>query len=453
MKINYNVAALRANRSLAASNRAVEKSLGKLSSGYKINRAVDDSAGMAIARKMKTQIEGLDQAARNGGDGISVLQTAEGTVTEIASMLQRMRELAVQAASDTNTMEDRKNLNEEIEQLKKEVDQLAEQTEYNTKTLLDGSLERVSYTNAPNVEVLSVSDEVTAADYGFSISSYGEPARLSVSLPSDALTEGGKIEINGESISFNAGESAEDVYEKLRDLCECVNINLSEEGEMKTVEAGSDKRIVINCDSSIASVLGIETYTVSDPGKDAGVELSSGFPETASATVKGNTISITDYNGYEIRMELLSEMDDANDEPTLTVENAGPLGVQVGANQTQDMDFNIPRISIKTLGIEKINLRSADGANESITTIDKALNRVNAIRAKIGAYQNRMESAIASLEAASENVTQAMSRVEDVDMASEMTTYTSKTVLAQAGTSMLAQANSRPQSVLSMLQM
>lgn len=452
MKITYNVPALRANRFLSASNNAVDKSIEKLSSGYKINKSVDDSAGMAISRKMKTQIEGLEQASRNGGDGISVIQTAEGTVAEVTAMIQRMRELAVQAANDTYTMDDRKMIQDEINQLNDQIAMLSEQTEYNTKTLLNGSLERVSYADAPNVEILSSSDMVTAQEYDFSISEYGTSASLEISIPSESMPAG-TIEINGESVTIGAGESGESAFEKIRDLCECVSIELDEEGQMKTVLAGSDQRIVINCSAELAGVLGIDTTVMSEAGTDAVVELGEGFPPTASATVKGNQVSITDYSGYEMLLELKPDMEESSEELKLTIEDGGPLVVQIGANQKQEIEISIPKITPKTLGIDKINLRSADGANNAITALDEALNRINAIRSKIGAYQNRIETAIASLDESSEDVTRALSRVEDVDMASEMTNYTSKTVLAQAGNSMVAQVNSRPQSVLSMLQM
>lgn len=452
MKITYNVPALRANRFLSASNNAVDKSIEKLSSGYKINKAVDDSAGMAISRKMKTQIEGLEQASRNGGDGISVLQTAEGTVAEVTSMIQRMRELAVQAANDTYTMDDRKKIQDEVNQLSEQIYMFSEQTEYNTKTLLNGSLERVSYADAPNVEILSSSDIVTAQEYDFSISEYGTKAETQITLPSGNMPAG-TIEINGESVTIGAGEDAESAFEKIRDLCECVNIELNEEGEMKTVLAGSDQRITITCSAGLADALGIETTVVSEAGTDAVVELGEGFPPTASATVKGNQVSITDYSGYEMLLDLKPDVEEGSEEVKLTIEDGGPLVVQIGANQKQEIEISIPKVTPKTLGIDKINLRSADGANQAIIALDEALNRINAIRSKIGAYQNRMETAISSLDESSEDVTRAMSRVEDVDMATEMTNYTSKTILAQAGTSMVAQVNSRPQSVLSMLQM
>lgn len=452
MKITYNIAALRANRCLSASNNAVDKSIERLSSGYKINKSVDDSAGMAISRKMKTQIEGLEQAARNGGDGTSVLQTAEGSVGEVISMVQRMRELAVQAANDTYTMDDRKTIQDEVNQLNEQIAMLSEQTEYNTKTLLNGSLERVSYADAPNVEILSSSDVVMAQDYDFSIVEYGTCAEFEINVPTASMPAG-TIEINGESVTIDAGEPGESAFEKIRDLCECVNIELTEEGGMKTVLAGSDQRIIITCSPELANELGISTTEMSEAGTDAVVELGEGFPTTASATVKGNIVSITDYSGYEMMLELKPDMEDGSEELKLTIEEGGPLVVQIGANEKQEIEISIPKITPKTLGIDKINLRSAEGANAAITALDEALDRINAIRSKIGAYQNRIETAIASLEESSEDVTQAMSRVEDVDMAVEMTNYTSKTILAQAGTSMVAQVNSRPQSVLSMLQM
>lgn len=461
MKINHNIPALRSNRSLNKNDKALSASLQKLSSGYKINKAADDSAGLAISRKMKTQIDALYQSSRNSADGISVLQTAEGALDEVTAMVQRMRELAVEAANDTYTMDDRKGIQDEIDQLSQEIDRLSEQTEYNTKNLLGGGLQRVNSADSTSIEVLSLSDEVLPSDYSFSIEEYGTKATASMGMAEDSLTEGASIEINGESIIFEAGASAELINEKIRDLCECVSVDWDMEGgTLSTCLAGSDQQIRISCTNALAELLGIDgdadgykTTLNSEHGTDATLEIGEGFSESTTAVCKGNRVLITDTSGFSLEIELNPEAEDANEDVLLSVEDAGPMLVQVGANENQEVEIAIPKINSKTLGLDRVNIRSGLGATVALTYLDEALSKITDVRSKIGAYQNRLDSAIASLDTTGENVTHAMARVADTDMASEITEYTSKNVLVQAGESMLAQANSRPSNVLTMLQM
>lgn len=461
MKINHNISALRSNRSLTRNNNALSESIQRLSSGYRINKAADDSAGLAISRKMKTQIDALYQSKRNGSDGISVLQTTEGALEEMTSMIQRMRELAVEAANDTYTMDDRKNIQDEIDQLSQEIDRLSEQTDYNTKKLLAGDLQRVNNATSTSVEVLSMSDEVLPEEYSFAIEEYGTSAEASMSAASDSLSGDASIEINGESVLFKDGASAESINEAVRDLCECVSINWDmDEGGLSTILAGSDQQIRITCTNNLAGILGIEgdsdgyrTTFNSEYGTDAQISLEDGFSSTITAVCHGNRVSITDTMGFSLEMELDPQAEDASEDVLLSVEDAGPLLVQIGANENQEINIAIPKINSKTLGIDRVNVRSGLGATIALSYLDTALSKITAVRSKIGAYQNRLDSAISSLEVTGENVTHAMARVGDTDIAAETTEYTSKNVLVQAGESMLAQANSRPQNVLTMLQM
>lgn len=461
MKINHNISALRSNRSLTKNNNALSDSIQRLSSGYRINKAADDSAGLAISRKMKTQIDALYQSERNSSDGISVLQTAEGALDEVTAMVQRMRELAVEAANDTFTMDDRKTIQDEIDQLSKEIDRLSEQTEYNTKNIFGGGLQRVNNASSTSVEVLSLSDEVLPNEYEFNIEEYGTSATASITKAEGSLNSEGSIEINGERISFKEGTSAESINEAIRDLCECVSIDWDmEEGTLTTVLAGSDQQIRISCTDNLAALLGISgesdgynTVYNSEYGTDAKIELVGGFDSGTTAVCLGNRVSITDMMGFSLEMNLDPESEGASDEVVLSVEDAGPMIVQVGANENQEIGIVIPKINSRTLGLDRVNVRSNLGATVALSYLDTALSKITAVRSKIGAYQNRLDSAVSSLGVTGENVTYAMARVADTDMASEMTEYTSKNVLVQAGESMLAQANSRPQNVLTMLQM
>lgn len=461
MIINHNISALRSNRSLSRNNNALSDSIQKLSSGYRINKAADDSAGLAISRKMKTQIDALYQSERNSSDGISVLQTAEGALDEMTAMVQRIRELAVEAANDTFTMEDRKAIQSEIDQLSSEIDRLSEQTEYNTKNLLGGGLQRVNNASSTSVEVLALSDEVLPDEYEFTIEEYGVSATAAISKAEESLASEGSIEINGERIFFEAGTSADAINERIRDLCECVSIDWDmEEGLLSTVLAGSDQQIRISCTDNLAELLGISgdsdghntTYN-SDFGTDAKIELAGGFEAGTTVVCLGNRVNITDMKGFSLEMKLDPEAEGASEEVALAVEDAGPMLVQVGANENQEIGIVIPKINSETLGIDRVNVRSGLGATIALSYLDTALEKITAARSKMGAYQNRLDSAVSSLAVTGENVTYAMARVADTDMATEMTEYTSRNVLVQAGESMLAQANSRPQNVLTMLQM
>lgn len=506
MKINHNIAAMTANNHLSKTNKALDKSLEKLSTGFKINKAADDAAGMAISQKMKTQIAALDRASQNAADGISVIQTAEGALSEVESILQRMRELSVQAANGTNTLEDRKSIQAEINQLNAEIQRISDTTEFNTKTLLDGNIDQQSYSDNSLVQLISLSDTVQHKDYNLSIECDPRQAVLvGAAIPDvDAVITGaqaGVININGVEIEVKQGESVSEVYEKIRETCDTLNINvfssdksadpnayeragykatpLTDTNSLIFVskEYGSRAEISIVCeDTDLCQVLGLSTSAKAQ-GIDAQVDIDriNSFNPTATYTCKGNILTVTDSNSFEMVFEIFpgtsgTTYTDATitgtttytqtGTPTLsaaqpvkvTVLNAGPMELQIGANEGQGMSVKIPAMNPKTLGTEDINVCSEQGAQKAIAALDFAIEKVSATRAQLGAYQNRLEHSIANLDTTSENMSEALSRIEDVDMAEEMANYTQKQVLSQAGTSMLAQANERPQTILSLLQ-
>ena len=242
MKINHNISALKANVQLNKNDNAMSKSLEKLTSGFKINNASDDPAGMAISRKMKAQIRGLEKASSNASDGISVIQTAEGALEEVSSCLQRMNELAVQAANGTYTTEDRNAIQLEIDQLNEEIQRISDTTEFNTKKLLDGSVDRKSYTDSLDVKIIAIADEVAASDK-YHIVVQEDPRQavvLGQSMEKDIkLTDTifdidqndkhkkqeAAITVNGQTILINETDTYNSVYEKLRDLCSSIDIN------------------------------------------------------------------------------------------------------------------------------------------------------------------------------------------------------------------------------------
>ncbi len=505
MRINHNISAITANSQLKRTNSALDLSLERLSSGFRINKAADDAAGLAISRKMQTQIDGLTQASRNASDGISVIQTAEGAMNEIESMLQRMRELSVQATNDTNTTEDREQIQKEVDQLISEITRVADTTEFNTKSLLNGSIDRKSYSSAQKVSLFSVSDNVMTKEYTITVTQDPRQAVVQGNAINGfengenvSESEAGTITINGESVSIEPGDSLSSIYTKLRDLGEGIGVKVFpsdgnatyEDGTDSTAgyepmemtegaslifvsdEYGSDISVQINVDNeALATALGLGTSIPIAYGVDAQATLGEEFSETATVNGLGKKVTVSDIDGFEMVFEVMPwcsgttytditpEEDSVSDistgdevEAGITVLEAGPMALQIGANEGQTLEVRIPDISSEKLGVNNVNVKSHNGAERAITTIDLAINQVSGIRAKLGAYQNRLEHSINNLETSNENMTEALTRVLDTDMATEMTEYTQKNVLAQAGTSMLAQANERPQMVLNLLQ-
>ena len=468
MQINHNIPAFMANSNLNKANDKVQKSLERLSSGYRINRAADDAAGMAIAQKMHAQIVGLQRASRNSADGVSMIQTAEGALNETENILQRMRELAVQAANGTNTLEDRESMQKEIDALKSEIDRLAKETEFNTKKLLDGSCSRLSTTDTPDVSIISVSDSVGLGAYSVTVTTAATKASFTASMNAGFTTVTsameGKVYINGESVEITAGQTLEDVYSTIRDFGTKVGVDvapINAAGKEVAIGAavsllfsagnyGSSVKVEVTCDNSdLADALGIKNGIMT-LGNDAAVTLNSGYEVTATTKGDGTKVVVSDRSGFEMVIDTNGAT--AGKKANIQVLDAGQVVLQVGANEGQEIELSIPAATCEALDITYVNVNTQDNASASITMIDDAIGQVSAIRSKLGAYQNRLESAINSLDTSALNLTESVSRIEDTDMAEEMANYTQYNVLTQAGTSMLAQANNRPQQILQLLQ-
>lgn len=372
MRIGTNMSAVIANRYLTKSETTLQKSLERLSSGYKLNSSKDDSAGMAISEKMKTQIRNLNRSSKNASDGISVTQTAEGAIAEIQSMLQRMGELAVQGASDSYTDEDRKSITSEIEALKEEINRIADETEFNDTKLINGDVARRTYSTIDNGSGDKMLTDAVRATYVAT--------------------------------------------------------------EVDTGEYG----IILNGD-------GTASFSTDADGNRIG------FSDTALLESADNKVKITDEGGFEMEFTIDPEATYTG-EVIVELWDVGRMPIQVGANEGQTIELNIAEISVSSLNLDNLDLSTAEGCSEAITTVNDAVKRVSKIRAELGAYQNRLEYSISSLDSTEENMTAALSRITDVDMAEEMTNYTQYNVLQQAGVSMVAQANTLPEKVLQLLQ-
>ena len=515
MRIGTNVAAIVANNALQKSQNNLSTSIQRLSSGYKINGSKDDAAGCAISEKMRAQIKGLDQAGNNAKDGVSVISTAEGAINEIQSMLTRLKELSVQAANDVNSDDEREAIQKEINQINKEIDRISEQTEFNTQSLINGNLSRRVYSDLQGVNQLSVSDNYTAGIYGITVTEDARQAIAvgagSITMSSTASItkeQEGTISINGYKISISEGDTLDKVMGKIIDG---VNITGGSAFTVKdlnndtvangtdyagyvptadyagstlvimTNQYGSDQKMNITCDNAeLADILGIPQAATQDgiyvEGSDVKAEIATGddgkrigFADSAILSTKGTVITVTDVNNKEFSMDVPGNaagtvFDDSNNDGqsaagagtartiSQEVTDVGTMSIHVGANQDQVIVIDIPAITTYSLGTEHMNVMTQYTASRAISTVDEAINKTNEIRSRIGAYENRFDHTTNNLEVSSENLTKSLSTMIDTDMSEEMTTYTSETVLTQAATSILAQANERPSQVLQLLQ-
>lgn len=407
MRINHNIAALNTYRQLNSASSAQSKSMEKLSSGLRINRAGDDAAGLAISEKMRGQIRGLDQASKNSQDGISMIQTAEGALNETHSILQRMRELSVQSSNDTNTAEDRGNIQDEINQLGEEIQRIGDQTEFNTKKLLNGDVARAGVATA----------HVTTND-------------LHSSMAGDTTLDN-IVDSNGNNVGLADGDTITATW----------SVNGTQHTTTYTVDVAEDL-------DAMAAALSDASNTIAVSGSDL----------TATAQADGtankiNGLSIEVKSGTGVRKEAASNAL-SGFKTTTEADNTraeGSQTFQIGANQGQTLSLDINDMRADALGVRNLQVGTQSQATTATSVIDEAIAKVSKERSKLGATQNRLEHTINNLNTSSENLTAAESRVRDVDMAKEMMEQTKNSILSQAAQAMLAQSNQMPQGVLQLL--
>ena len=409
MVVQHNLTAMNSNRMLGVTTRAQAKSTEKLSSGYKINRAADDAAGLSISEKMRKQIRGLTQASSNAQDGISAVQTAEGALNEVQDMLQRMNELAVKAANGTNSEDDRNYIQDEVNQLIKEIDRVSTTTKFNETYLLKGD-DTVKFTN-PGDKTVTVTDGEDGK----------KNAKIEFSI-ADIKTEDGKSDatfnVLGKNYSVRVEEddTNETVAKKLADAINANKLSDDNAGEFKA-EATADGKITLTSANQKA---------LKDTTKfqDGNFTVKSSGVLTLKLHVGAD--STTD-NQISVDIKQMS---------------ASVLGLKTGKSTTTAADLD-------TL---LVNGKDDENARNAIDTIASALQEVSKQRSALGAAQNRLEHTISNLDNVVENTTSAESSIRDTDMATEMVKYSNNNILAQAGQAMLAQANQSNQGVLSLLQ-
>lgn len=479
MRINYNVSAGIANKNLLGIENSLSQSMERLSSGLKINHSKDNPAGMAISNKMQAQIDGLNRASKNASDGISVIQIADGALNEVTSILQRMRELSVQAASDaTMSLEDKKAIQAEIDSLKKEVDRISTDTEYNGKQLLNGSLDTRVYMDPKIASRAEISDYVPKSNYKLTIDSAatqaGPVATSGVDF-SDTTTQvgaSGVLSINGSLVDISETDTYAEAFEKIRKAAEVGETTVEYVSDTDhnitfTADAyGRESVLRLGFDNTdLATALGVpaagltydektKLYVSETIGTDAKVSLEkpgdgTGFGNTATVAYDGNHITVTDVGGFSL--SFLADAD-ATGDLEFEVTDIGNMTLHIGANMDQNMQVRISEVSCETLYIDDLDVTTVKGGSRAIAKLDAAISEVSAVRSRLGAYQNRLEYSEDSLDEFEENMTKALSRLTDADMAEEMTEYAHQNVLNQAAISVLTQANDIPQMILQVLQ-
>lgn len=461
MRLNHNAMAYLANNNLNAINRNLTKSMERLSSGYKINKSSDDPAGKAISQRMNSQIRGLERAVTNANDGISLIQTAEGALNEIHSILARMRELSVQAANEIYAEEDKDAMQDEIAQLQDEIDRIAETTDFNGRKLLNGELNKKGYVDVESLEIVEIGGDIEPNVYGLSITGVGTQATSSITPPADGTVitkaQEGTLWLNSFEIEISAGMTGAEVNERIRDAASKLGIDYEPtSGSLTTQQYGSEQFITVSSgNDALAALLGADGSTVY--GTNATVDFATGadgerigFEDTATVEAQGNRITVTDKNGFK----MVYDTDPAAGayEANVTVLSAGPMVVQIGNNEGQTLDINISMVTAESLEIDDINVYTNHYASVAIERLDAAVAKISSIRSALGAYQNRLDYTVTNLETANENLTGAVSRMADTDMAEEITEYTEMNVLSQSALQILTKANASPEQLLQLFQ-
>jgi len=501
MRINTNVAALNSYNQLSKTNDNLSKSLSRLSSGKRINGAADDAAGLAISEKMNAQTRGLAQAQRNAQDGISMIQTAEGALKESHSILQRMRELSVQSANDTNTSEDRAEIQKEVDELSSELTRISNNTEFNTQTLLNGAVNKDNNDgeavfqigsnagqniklglNAMDAQSLGVAGTATTAEVdaaannidsaevdGTTGASVVDGTTVSISTTDTTAAnstatvgnvtitaDSSGTELNGMTIEFTDGgdgTTASTAYDSGTNTM-TVTGDFDDTDTNGTFTTSTEIQGVINAELDSqgfsTDITASGTVAASDAGTSGslaggatdGTEVvfddNAGTTETVN--VDDTATSVSGTGAFEGLSFSTSDVTAANGDITIGVTNSTVAQFDANGELTQE-----------AVAVAGIDVSSQEAANDAIATLDNAIKDVSAERSKLGAYQNRLDHTINNLNTAEENLTAAESRISDVDMAREMMNMSKQQILSQAGTAMMAQANQLPQGVLQLL--
>ena len=412
MVVQHNLTAMNSNRMLGLTTKTQAKSTEKLSSGYKINRAADDAAGLSISEKMRKQIRGLTQASSNAQDGISAVQTAEGALNEVQDMLQRMNELAVKSANGTNSADDRQYIQDEIDQLTTEIDRVSETTKFNEAYLLKGDS--------------TTTDKATFIQSGYAVAknlqlyAEGSDAALTTAQLKEALEKGQKIYTDTDA----NGQTDDKIAKANRDYAYVTKLYDKDGKEVSAENVLAGK----NADGTTAA----QKYYTSDAGE-------TGNTNNANVAIEVADAKKTDGTGYLEQFDVNGKLS---------------FNLHVGADSSSNnkIGVEISSMSAAGIGVKNLKVDTEYDATAAVDRISAAIQKVSTQRSALGAVQNRLEHTINNLDNVVENTTSAESQIRDTDMATEMVKYSNNNILAQAGQAMLAQSNQANQGVLSLLQ-
>ena len=469
MVVQHNLTAMNSNRMLGITTKSQAKSTEKLSSGYKINRAADDAAGLSISEKMRKQIRGLTQASSNAQDGISAVQTAEGALNEVQDMLQRMNELAVKSANGTNSEDDRSYIQNEIDQLTTEIDRVAETTKFNETYLLKG-------------------DKTANPKYSFAYAKDNATSAAVVTMNAGATT-GAKVAVGFKTVDSAAMKKSQNDFAQYLEKTGLTAKTSDVATTAKTVVSATDSRwqIATNGDVTDATTNTVIATLTITAGTTDGTETITAQAGSTAAKFTGDSVKYFDKDGNGIPQNALGKYFSGTgtgtaaaasarqDAPTVydavgkeitmkdtdvtakdDITGSLTLTLHVGADATSNnqISVNLDAMSAKGLGVNGLKVDGADDKNalNAVETIKEAIQKVSTQRSALGAVQNRLEHTINNLDNVVENTTSAESQIRDTDMATEMVKYSNNNILAQAGQAMLAQSNQSNQGVLSLLQ-
>ena len=410
MVVQHNLTAMNSNRMLGLTTKTQAKSTEKLSSGYKINRAADDAAGLSISEKMRKQIRGLTQASSNAQDGISAVQTAEGALNEVQDMLQRMNELAVKSANGTNSADDRQYIQDEIDQLTTEIDRVSETTKFNEAYLLKGDS--------------TTTDKATFIQSGYAVAkdlyAEGSDAALTTAQLKEALEKGQKIYTD----TAANGQTDDKIAKANRDYAYVTKLYDKDGKEVSAENVLAGK----NADGTTAA----QKYYTSDAGE-------TGNTNNANVAIAVDDAKKTDGTGYLEQFDVNGKLS---------------FNLHVGADSSSNnkIGVEISSMSAAGIGVKNLKVDTEYDATAAVDRISAAIQKVSTQRSALGAVQNRLEHTINNLDNVVENTTSAESQIRDTDMATEMVKYSNNNILSQAGQAMLAQSNQANQGVLSLLQ-
>ena len=459
MVVQHNLTAMNSNRMLGLTTKTQAKSTEKLSSGYKINRAADDAAGLSISEKMRKQIRGLTQASLNAQDGISAVQTAEGALTEVHDMLQRMNELAVKASNGTNSEDDRGYIQDEIDQLVKEIDRVSETTKFNETYLLkgDGTATREVTKTTPAQEAVDVKAEYVsgkgvdnvALQNGKTVAAdaiWYEKGKTTAITADDIdklfeVKNGNVVLKEGVELFDAAADSATDFGAQL-------TANKVDNTTVQGVfEVGSSKVSTANDGSALVDAAGLNALF----NTDGSIKTTFYAQKTDGSWAEVGAEQVAKFIKVTPGQEAVAA---GTKTETETYTKALTLSLHVGADGNDDnkISLDIESMSAEGIGVKGLDVSTEDAATKSIETLKASIQKVSTQRSALGAIQNRLEHTINNLDNVVENTTSAESQIRDTDMATEMVKYSNNNILSQAGQAMLAQANQSNQGVLSLLQ-